>query len=84
MHLVRLTLAGPATEAQADVILDALWAHLPEGHGVEHMTATPGPSGIDLAIFLRQDITDPQHYARVLIETVRRTCPALQGRHLAS
>ena len=81
MHLVHLRLtrsSGPApVEADAHLLCDALWALTPPGAGVEHIRARAGPEGIDLSLFLRQDIpaSDPQTYARILLDTITSGSP---------
>lgn len=79
MYLARfvLTTADSATsQSEAELLHDALWAHLGHGHDIEHITATAVPGGIDLVLFLSHDIPDldPVRYGRqVLVEIARRS-----------
>lgn len=82
MYLVRFTLDGGRSPRQpaAELLHDALWAHLRLDYGVEHITVTAMPAGFDLFLFLCQDIPDPDpvRYARNLLEAVARNLPALR------
>ncbi|MEV7213502.1 hypothetical protein AB0O31_10485 [Kitasatospora cineracea] len=59
MRLVHLVLTSAATPrpgaADAERVLDTLWAHLEPGSGIEHIRVRPGPDRIDLGLFLRGD-----------------------------
>jgi hypothetical protein len=79
MHLTRVVLAGQSrpTQPQAEIVLDALWAHLGPGHGVEHITATAAPHGIVLAVFLRHEVTGSDEDVGKLIDTISANSPAL-------
>jgi hypothetical protein len=79
VRLVRLLVTGPepATQPGAETLLDILWAHLGPGHDIEHITATATPQGIDLAVFLRNSISDPDEYARGIVEGIMGRLPAL-------
>ncbi|WP_042426682.1 hypothetical protein [Streptacidiphilus anmyonensis] len=68
MHLVHLILTRPdlhqPSPADAERILDTLWAHLDPGTGIEHMRTRPRPSGVDLGLWFSGDGTDgAQHVA---------------------
>jgi hypothetical protein len=85
MHVVRFTLDGGSEtprQSAAELVHDALWAHLGPGQGVEHLTVTAVPDGFDLVLFLRQDLpdSDPVRYARILLEAVVPRVPALRIR----
>ena len=79
MYLARFTLirSHPPLQPEAELLHDALWVHLGCGHGVEHITVTAIPAGIDLVLFLRHDIPDPIAYARRLLDAAARHCPLL-------
>ena len=83
MHLVRLTLTGPRAptrtqaQAQAELVHDALWAHRPAGSGIEHVTATATPLGIDLVLFVRHDVTDPARNAGDALDAAAAASPFL-------
>jgi hypothetical protein len=88
MHLIHLhlaRLAGPTPdEVDAALVHDALWALAPPGAGIEHIRARAGPEGIDLSLFLSNDIraTDPQSYARTLYDALARNSRALSTWHV--
>lgn len=85
MYPARLTLSGPdpVPEGLAELVHDAVWAHLPEGHALEHITVVITPRGIELVLFLCHGTESPDSYARHLIETVIRASPALAALRLA-
>ena len=82
MYLARFVLVGnsPPLQSEAELLGDTLWAHLSHGRGVEHITATATPAGIDLALFLSRDIADldPVHYARLLLTEISPCSPLAQ------
>jgi hypothetical protein len=67
----------------AELVHDAVWAHLPEGQGLEHITVVATSRGIDLVLFLRHGIESPDSYARSLIEAVIRASPVLGSLRLS-
>jgi hypothetical protein len=79
MHLVRFSLAdpGPPTRPETEMIQDAIWAHTRGDSGVEHVTVTATTQAIELVIFLRSGIPDPDRYARLLIDYACQMSPAL-------
>ena len=79
MYLARFTLTGsaPPTRQLAETVHDAIWAHLPTGHRLEHLTATATPDGIDLVVFLPHGLGDPQGFAQHLLDAIARTSPVL-------
>jgi len=79
VYLAQFTLirGDPPPQPEAELLHDALWVHLGCGHGVEHITVTATPAGIDLVLFLRHDISDPIAYARRLLDATARHCPLL-------
>jgi hypothetical protein len=81
MHLARFTLTRTETPTQvlAEIVHDAIWAHLPEHHGVEHITATATPVGIDLVLFLSHEIDAPQRHAQQMLEAVAQLSPTVEG-----
>jgi hypothetical protein len=80
MHLARFMLTGSehATQQHAELVQDSLWAHLPPGNGVEHITVTATMFGIDIAVFLSHQIRKPVEYAGKLIDAAAATSPAFQ------
>lgn len=79
MRLALFKLTGPnlVTQRQADIVHDALWAHLGPSHGVEHITATATSTGIDLAVFVDHSIGHPSEYVGRLIDLISTLSPAL-------
>ncbi|MEU9074150.1 hypothetical protein ACFYUY_06595 [Kitasatospora sp. NPDC004745] len=55
MHIVRLTLTSPdrrpASDADAHVLKDVLWAHADPGAGLEHVQSRARQDSIDLVVF---------------------------------
>jgi hypothetical protein len=87
VHLVHLRLTRPdraPEEAEPDLILDALWALAPPDAGIEHLRVRAGPEGIDLTLFLRHGIPDPDLYACTLIAALARMSPSLSGWHIST
>ena len=84
MYPARLTLTAPdpVPEGLAELVHDAVWAHLPEGHALEHITVVITSRGIELVLFLSHGTESPDRYARQLIETVTRASPALAALRL--
>jgi hypothetical protein len=84
VYPARLTLTAPdpVPEGLAELIHDAVWAHLPEGHALEHITVVSTPRRIDLVLFLRHGTESPDRYARRLIESATRVSPALAALRL--
>ncbi|MGV4988462.1 hypothetical protein ACWC0C_43425 [Streptomyces sp. NPDC001709] len=73
MHLVHLVLTRPdlpqPSSADAERVLDTLWAHLDPRSGIEHIRTRPRLSGVDLGLFFSGDGTDgaPQTAAAVAL-----------------
>jgi hypothetical protein len=82
VRIVRLTLSGPpgsvASQADAEVIHDVLWAHAVPCTGIAHITTTALPRGIDVAIFLDGDVDDPQRHVAALLTSVSRESAILR------
>jgi hypothetical protein len=59
MRMVHLILTRPdqpgPTEADANLVHDALWAHAVPGIGLEHLRVRAVPDGIDLVLFLQNN-----------------------------
>ncbi|MGW3175580.1 hypothetical protein [Streptomyces sp. NPDC001153] len=59
MHLVHLVLTRPdlprPNSADAERVLDTLWAHLDPRSGIEHIRTRPRASGVDLGLFFSGD-----------------------------
>jgi hypothetical protein len=77
VYLARFTLGGldPLPEGVAELVHDIIWAHLPEDHGLEHVTVTATARGIELVFFLNRDVDCPVPHARRLIAAVARAAP---------
>ncbi len=82
MHLVHLHLSRSdqidPSDADVHQVYDALWAHKAPSAGLEHIWARAGSAGIDLILFLSNDIRDPVHYADALITSISEASPVLR------
>lgn len=62
MHLVHLVLTRSdlpqPSAADAERVLDTLWAHLDPRSGIEHIRTRPQPGGVDVGLFFSGDGTD--------------------------
>ena len=74
MRIVRLTLACPpgriASQADAELVCDALWARSGPGDQIAHITTTALPDGIDVAIFLNSGTDGPQRRVEALLSSI--------------
>jgi hypothetical protein len=74
MRIVRLTLSSPtgsiSGKADAELICDALWVHSRPGDEIAHITTTPVPGGIDVAIFLNSGTDDPERLVDSLLNSI--------------
>ncbi|WP_042372482.1 hypothetical protein [Streptacidiphilus neutrinimicus] len=59
MHLVHIVLTHPdlpqPSSADAERVLDILWAHVDHRSGIEHIRTRPGPGAVDLGLFFSGD-----------------------------
>lgn len=83
LHLIRDGTSAP-DENDARLLHDALRALVPADAGFEHIRARAGPGGIDLSIFLRRHLADPdpEVHARAILDSLPRTPSALGGWHV--
>jgi hypothetical protein len=76
MRVFLTTLAVPASStasnADAELIRDALWAHASPLGDIEHITVTVLPAGIGIAIFLNHKAANPEEQANALIRNALR------------
>ena len=76
MRIVWLTLTGSPgsvpSQADAEIIHDALWAHSIPESGVAHITTTALPEGIHVAVFLNADVEDPEQNVAALLSSASR------------
>jgi hypothetical protein len=84
VYLARFTLGclDPLPKGVAELVHDIIWAHLPEDHGLEHVTVTATAHGIELVFFLNRDVGRPVAHSRRLIAAVASASPvfaALRG-----
>jgi hypothetical protein len=81
VQIARLEITGPepADQAVAERLLDILWAHLEPGHNIEHITVTATPPGIDIAVFIRHRLPNPNQYAADLLGGIIGQLPALRN-----
>ncbi|MGW7529832.1 hypothetical protein [Streptomyces sp. NPDC054783] len=79
MHLVHLVLTRPdlpqPSSADAERVLDTLWAHLDPRAGIEHMRTRPRPSGVDLGLFFSGDGTDSALHVAAAVATLLAALP---------
>ncbi|MEU9109870.1 hypothetical protein AB0D54_37210 [Streptomyces xanthophaeus] len=93
MLLVHLPLAGDtglaATESEAALLQDAIWAHAGPEHALEHLRVRPLGHGMNVALFLRaKDMTAARDQAFGLLGQVLgsgaahgyRLAPVREGR----
>ena len=83
MHIVRFTLTGLseriASQADAELIQDALWAHSGPDAEIAHITTTALSDGIDVAIFLKSCVDDPEDQVAALLCSIFRRSAVLSS-----
>lgn len=81
MRVYALTLAVPpgstASDADAELIRDALWAHASAPGDIEHITVTILPEAIGIAVFLNQRTDNPGERVRALLRIAARQSPVM-------
>jgi hypothetical protein len=88
VRIVHVRLAHPGhpqpTEANAQVIHDALWVHAPPAAGLEHVTARVAEHRVDLVLFLRNSEVDIEEQAQLLLRSAFGASAALRSWQVVS
>ena len=64
------------TQPEAEMIKDALWAHVAPADSVEHITAIAMRDSVEIVVFLSSQAEDPGRCARELFERTAAASPA--------